>query len=142
MIEADSKEIFLYGVIGPDFFDEGISQNEFKQALDGISGNELDLFISSPGGDVDTGISIINQLERWKGKGGTVNVFIDSIAASMGSGIAMSGDTITMADNALMMIHAPYSVAIGNAEELRATADVLDKYQEIVKMSYMNLGSP
>lgn len=132
MIEYDKKEVYLYGAIGDE-----ITATSFREALKGIE-KDLDLYISSPGGDVEDGTAIINQLRRFKETGGKVNVFIDALAASMASGIAMEGDTVSMAENSLMMIHAPWTVAIGNADDFRATAEMLDKVQDALSLAYQH----
>nr|WP_262504354.1 ClpP-like prohead protease/major capsid protein fusion protein [Sphingobium sp. KCTC 72723] len=82
--------------------------------------------INSPGGYVMEGLAIFNAIVGAKAAGRKVTVHIDGLAASMASVIAMAGDEIIMADNALMMIHNPWDVAIGDARELRAAADKLD----------------
>ncbi len=116
-------EIFLYDVIG-DFWGEGISAKMFSQVLADIGEvDEINLRINSPGGDVFDGYAIYNQLLRNRAN---VVVDIDGLAASIASVIAMAGDDIRMADNALFMIHNPYSMAMGDAEELRKQADMLD----------------
>ncbi len=135
MLTSDENTIYLYDVIGRDLFGEGIGSVEFKSALEGIADN-AQLFINSPGGDVQEGIAIINLIRRFKESGRRVDVFIDSVAASMASGIAMEGDSITMADNSLMMIHAPWTMAAGNSRDMGETADFLDKVQGALSVTY------
>ena len=89
--------------------------------------------ISSPGGSVDEGRLIYNALKRYKGG---VDVVVDSSAYSIASYIAMAGERVVMAKNAMMMIHNPWTMAFGNAEELRKTADVLDKYRDSIVDAY------
>ena len=91
----------------------------------------INLHINSPGGSVFEGISIYNQLKQNKA---TVNVYVDGLAASIASVIAMSGDTIFMPENSMMMIHNPWTMTMGNAKELRKQADDLDRVgQQSVK---------
>lgn len=65
-----------------------------------------------------------------------VDVQVDGAAISCAGYIAMAGDTVTMAENAMLMIHAPWGIAVGNSAELRDQADVLDKYASAMATSY------
>lgn len=87
----------------------------------------LHVHINSPGGDVQGGINIANALrEQQTSKGRTVETYIDGMAASIASVIAMAGSKVHIADNALVMIHDPWGIEIGNAAAMRKYADVLD----------------
>src|SRR5690606_37040464 len=94
----------------------------------------INLYINSSGGSVFEGIAIHNMLKRHKAK---INVHIDALAASIASVIAMSGDTIFMPKNSMLMIHHAWTFAIGNAEQLRKTADDLDRITNSSKQSYL-----
>lgn len=126
-----AAEIQIYDEIGM----WGISAKNFANDLKALGDDikVLDVHISSPGGSVIDGNAIYNSLVNHQAR---VNVFIDSVALSMGSVIAMSGDHIFMAENALMMIHNPFGMAMGDAEELRKTADVMDKMKNSLIKSY------
>lgn len=109
-----------------------------QQVIDLISnadGKQINLHINSYGGDVFAGIAICNQLKNYKGK---VVAHIDSIAASAASVIAMGADEIIMPNNATMMIHNAWTYTAGNAKELRAEADRLEKINISVRQSYMD----
>ena len=67
-----------------------------------------------------------------------VNIYIDALAASIASVIAMSGDTIFMHKNSFLMIHNSWVMTIGNAEELRKTADLLDKTDGVSNTAYLD----
>jgi ATP-dependent protease ClpP protease subunit len=116
-------EILLYGIIGDEW--DGL---DAKTIFGLIAGGDDDIVahINSPGGYVMEGLAIYNAFAGAKAAGRKVTIHIDGLAASMASVIAMAGDEIIMADNALMMIHNPWDVAIGDARELRAAADKLD----------------
>lgn len=86
--------------------------------------SQLDVYLNSGGGSVIEGLNIYNMLKRHPA---AVNIFIGGIAASMGSVIAMAGDRVVMPENALMMVHNPWGGAVGDADELRKIADILDK---------------
>ncbi len=125
-----NAEIYVYDEIG--FW--GITAKDFARDLKEIDPkSEINLRINSPGGSVTDGIAIFNLLKNHKA---TVNVYVDGLAASMASVIAMAGDTITMPENALMMIHNPWGGAMGDADELRKTADVLDKMKVALISAY------
>ncbi|TGA95715.1 Clp protease ClpP [Sporolactobacillus shoreae] len=94
----------------------------------------INLHINSPGGSVFEGVAIGNMLKQNKAQ---VNVFVDGLAASIASVIAMAGDHIAMPANAMMMIHNPWSYVVGNAADMRKEADDLDHINESMKQTYL-----
>jgi len=125
-----ATEIYVFDEIGY----WGVTAKDFARDLKEVNPNgAIDLHINSPGGSVTDGIAIYNLLKNHKSQ---VNVIIDGLAASMASVIAMAGDTITMPENALMMIHNPWGGAMGDANELRKTAEVLDKMKQALISAY------
>ena len=127
-------EIFIYDDIGSGFFSDGVTPKSFAEDLKALGAvRTLNIFINSPGGSVFDGVSIYNQIKRHKAR---KNVFIDGIAASIASVIAMAGDEINIAANGFMMIHEPWSCACGNASDLRRTADQLDKINDSILNTY------
>lgn len=133
---ADSAEIFIYGDIGENWDGETIAAREFVAALDGVNADYLTVRINSFGGSVTDGLAIYNALKR-KGQRSAIAVEIDGIAASIASLIAMAGDTVTMAENSLLMIHAPWGVSIGNAGDMREMAATLDRHAEAMASAYV-----
>jgi len=117
--KGDSTDIQLYNEIG--FF--GVTAQEFVAELRNVSTRSIDLHVNSPGGDVFDGIAIHNALKQHPAK---VNVIVDGIAASIASVIAMAGDSIRMAGGSLMMIHEPFAMVIGDATDMRKSAEALD----------------
>lgn len=114
------------------------SAQSFKRELDALGEiKTLNVYINSPGGDVFEGNAIYNILCR-KAKKCTVNVYVDGLAASIASAIAMAGTKIIMPNNAMMMIHNVWTYTWGNANELREVADALDKINTTVKQAYLN----
>lgn len=92
---------------------------------------DVTVYINSPGGDVMAGAEIYTALREHSANGkGQVTVKVSGIAASAASIVAMAGDEILMSPVAYMMIHNPWTVAAGNAQELRKQADVLDVISE------------
>ena len=113
----------------------GISAKQFAEDLKGLKNiKEINLRLNSEGGSVFDGHAIFNALRNHDAR---VVVDIDGLAASIASIIAMAGDEIRMAENAFMMIHDPWVVAAGTAEELRSQADVMDKVQEKLVNTYV-----
>lgn len=102
----------------------GVSAKSFLDDLRTVTTDEVDVEINSPGGDVFAGLAIYNGL---RASGKKINVKVLGLAASAASLVAMAGDTIEMPENAFMMVHNPWGFAMGGADEMRNTADVLDK---------------
>lgn len=112
----------------------GIRARDFIRDLQGLGEvDEIRLSIHSPGGDVFDGIAIHNVLRNHAAR---KIVSIEGLAASMASVIAMAGDEIHMPENAFMMIHNPWSLAIGDAETMRKEADLLDKVRSTLVAAY------
>ena len=103
----------------------GISASAFMRDLRGMGElDEINLSIHSPGGDVLDGWAIYNSLKSNKAR---VTARVEGLAASMASVILMAADTVEIPENAYIMIHNPWGFAMGDAEEMRDTADLLDK---------------
>jgi ATP-dependent Clp endopeptidase proteolytic subunit ClpP len=122
-------ELSLYDEIGSF----GIGAKEFIAELKEHKDQHIHLRINSPGGEIVEGSAIYNALTRHKGG---LTVHIDALAASMASVIAMSGDPVYMADNALLMIHNPWTLAAGEAKDLRKQADLLDTMKSNLIRAY------
>lgn len=134
---ANSADIYIYGDIYDSWWDDesnsAISLKDKLLSLGDIS--EINLHINSLGGDVFEGIAMFNLLKQHKA---IVKVYIDGVAASIASVIAMAGDTIYMPKNSMMMIHNCWTGACGNSKEFRKIADDLDKIMEASIESYMS----
>lgn len=122
-------ELQLYGIIESEtWWGDEVTPQTFKNELDSLGDiSELNVYINSDGGDVFAGQAIHSMLKRHKAH---VNVYVDGIAASIASVIAMAGDTVYMPRNAMMMIHSPWTIAAGNAKDFRKMADDLDAARE------------
>ena len=132
-----SAEVFIYGDIGESWSEETITAKQFIKDMAAIDADELAVRINSVGGSVHDGLAIFNTLRRHKA---SVTVSIDGLAASIASLIAMAGDRNEMAENAMVMIHAPWALAGGNASTLREMADTLDVYAAAMAKSYVREG--
>jgi ATP-dependent Clp protease, protease subunit len=128
--ESNGAEVVIYDEIGA----YGVSAKGFLAELGALPyGTPLALRLNSPGGSVFDAVAIYNALQRHSG---TVTVWIDGIAASAASYIAMAGDEIVMPENAFLMIHDPAGVVMGTAIDMRAMAEALDKIKGSLLQGY------
>lgn len=131
----DALEMLLYGDIGESWYSEGITANGIKNKIAAAGPHsKIRLRINSFGGDAFEGVCIGNYL---KSTGKPIEVCVDGLAASAASIIAMCGDTIKMAPNALMMVHNASTGVYGYASEMRKVADVLDTISGAVAQTYV-----
>lgn len=132
--KSDRAEIWLYEQIGEDFWSGGgVTSKKFQEELAAIKAKQIELHINSPGGSVFEGVTIYNLLKQHEAK---ITTFIDGLAASIASVIALAGDSVVMAANALFMIHNPSGVVFGTSSDMRKTADVLDKIRSTMSGVY------
>jgi ATP-dependent Clp endopeptidase proteolytic subunit ClpP len=127
--DGDTTVIDIYDEIG--WF--GVTAAEFVKDLRQVTTPKIELHLNSPGGDVFDAIAIYNGLRQHKAQ---VHVLVDSLAASAASFIAMAGDKVTAMANAMMMIHDPLGLVIGNAADMRELADLLDKHGDNIASIY------
>lgn len=121
----DVAEVCLYGIIGDDFFSEGLDAKTFRAQLKAVKARTLNLRIHSPGGSVFEADAMVAALDEYR-KRGRVEVDIDGLAGSCASYIACCGDVVRISANGKFMIHNPYAGVMGDAAELRRKADLLD----------------
>jgi len=111
----------------------GISASDFTKELRDIKASSIDVHINSPGGECYDGLAIFNALRSHKAN---VTVYIDGLAASAASFVAMAGDRIVAERNASLMIHNAHAVGVGDADDMRKLADVLDKMSGTIANIY------
>jgi ATP-dependent protease ClpP protease subunit/phage major head subunit gpT-like protein len=128
-----AAEVFIYGDIGESWSEESVTAAAFVREISALDVDTLTVRLNSYGGSVADGLAMYNALKRHKA---SVTVAIDGIAASIASLVAMAGDTVEMAENALLMVHAPWGVAAGNAAAMREFADTLDIWAQAMATSY------
>jgi ATP-dependent protease ClpP protease subunit len=127
---ASGAEVLIYDEIGA----YGVTAKGFLAELGALPNDAaLDLRLNSPGGSVFDAVAIFNALKRHAGE---ITVWIDGIAASAASYIAMAGDSVVMPQNAFLMIHDPSGLVMGTAEDMRSTAEALDKVKGSLIMGY------
>lgn len=130
----NKNELFIYGDISSIKSDDSVTSLDVREFLNNADKNKpLIVRLNSAGGEIAEGMTIHNMLERFNND---VHIYVDGLAASIASVIAMSGSKVYMARNASMMIHNASTGIMGNSNDLRKTADVLDKMNVTIKNSY------
>lgn len=135
-----AAEIVIYGDIvndawkGWNWCESDVYPSDIRQMLDDMNGKDLFVRINSGGGDVFAGFAIANMIERYQGR---THAVIDGLCASIATQIALACDSVEMPENAYFMMHRPFSEASGTAEDIRKTADLLDKLQEGIESRYV-----
>lgn len=132
--EDGGADLYLEGEIADKtWYVDEVTPEMFRAELQNAEGRDITVWINSPGGDVFAASMIYTALMEHKGG---VTVKIEGLAASAASVIAMAGDRVLMAPTAYMMIHDPWTVVCGNAEDVRHQADVLDEVAEGLVLAY------
>mgnify|MGYP004460840289 CR=1 FL=1 len=138
----NSADLCFFGDINSEslgewqkYYPEDKAPQDVKEFLDQLENvSKINVHINSGGGSVFGGIAIYNMLKRFDAE---ITVYVEGLAASIASVIAMAGDKIIIPANAQMMIHKPSSCAWGNADEMRKEADILDGCQKVILTTYM-----
>lgn len=127
------RTLFLNGEISDEtWYGDEVTPQLFKNELNAGSGN-ITVWINSPGGDVFAAAQIYNMLRDYKG---SVTVKIDGIAASAASVIAMAGDTVYVSPVAMIMIHNPATIAVGEAKDMERASAMLGEVKESILNAY------
>ncbi len=132
---SDTAEMRIYGPIGGGWFEDGVTAQDVADALDSLDSKvkTLNVHMDSPGGSINEGFTIYNRLAQHRA---TVNMFVDGWAASAASVILMAADTRHIAENGMVMIHQGWGVTIGNKQDHRQTADLLNKLDDQIASTY------
>lgn len=129
----EERTLVLNGQISDEtWFGDEVTPKLFQKELDAGTGN-ITVWINSPGGDVFAAAQIYNMLMEYKGD---VTVKVDALAASAASVIAMAGTTVLMSPVAMMMIHNPMTIAIGDSKEMQKAGEMLDEVKESIMNAY------
>lgn len=133
--DTTEAELLIYGDIGDSWWGESVTALSVVQQLQALDAatTQINIRINSYGGSVSDGIAIYNALKRHNAR---KVVTVDGVAMSSASLIAMAGDEVQMPSTSLMMIHAPWGIAQGNAQDMRVMADVLDTYASAMAGAY------
>ena len=124
-VENTSDTITIYGVIGEDWFGEGVTLKRIDAALRAIGDKPVDVYINSPGGDMFEGIAIYNRLREHSQP---VTTKVLGLAASAASVIYLAGAQRQVASSAFLMIHNCWTWLAGNRHYLRDVADDLQEF--------------
>lgn len=126
---SDTLDIYIYSDIDSCWWNpDAMSANKFRKELEAHKdAKQINLYVNSMGGSVAEGVTIFNQIRRHSAK---VTAYIDGFACSIASVIPMAADEVVMGENAMLMIHNPWTFAMGNSKDLRKAADDLDKVRE------------
>ncbi|MFI0768620.1 head maturation protease, ClpP-related [Streptomyces sp. NPDC021218] len=124
-----AAEVVIYDEIG--WF--GVTAEDFMAELRGLDVGEITLRVNSPGGEIFDGIAIHNLLRSHRAQ---VTTYVDSLAASIASVIALAGDRVIMQPHSQMMIHDGSGLSIGNAQDMREMADLLDRQSDNIAEVY------
>lgn len=132
-----SADLYFYGDIVSDFWGAWEDEDQYPAAVRDFlrdhGGKSLNIYINSSGGAVFAGMAIYNMLRRYNGY---KTVYVDGVAASIASVIALAGDRVVVPSNAYMMIHKPWGMCVGNADDMRKQADDLDRIEEGIMNVY------
>ena len=134
--EQEERTLYLNGIIAGNgtWYGDNVTPAAFKEELHGSGENSpVTVWIDSPGGDVFAAAEIYNALKEYKGH---VTIKIGSIAASAASVIAMAGDVVLISPVGQIMIHNPWTFSIGDSEEMRRAAEMLDSVKESIINAY------
>lgn len=136
-MKGDDATIYIYDAIVSNEAEAqswgGVSAEALVPQIRALKGGTINLRINSPGGDVFAAQAIVAAIRDTKAK---VVAHIDGFAASAATVIATAADQIEISDGALYMIHCGWTMAIGNASDMRSTADLLDKVDETIVNQY------
>ena len=131
--DTGSRTLVLNGQISDEtWFGDEVTPGLFRDELQSCEG-DITVWINSPGGDVFAAAQIYNMLMEYPGN---VDVRIDGIAASAASVIAMAGNNVSMSPVAMMMIHNPMTVAMGDKKVMQQAIDMLDEIKESIINAY------
>lgn len=137
--DGDIVDLLIYSVVGDlGALDPSDETNVTARAIASAirkapNAKRINVHLNSEGGNVADGLAIYNNLTAHKAE---VRTFVDGLALSSASLIAMAGDTVTMRRGSLMMIHNPWTLAIGDGRAMRKQAKTLDKFQSAIASVY------
>ena len=134
--EAEAVNIQIYDEISSDdFWGDVVTAKAINDEIEKANGKPLNIHINSYGGEVFEGFAIYNNLKSYTGR---KVVYVDGIAASIASVIAMAGDEVYMNKASMLMIHNASGVAVGNAEEMKKVVNALEQINEVIRDVYKN----
>lgn len=134
-VTSENSELIIEGEISSEsWYGDESTPTQLREELAKHSG-DLTVHINSPGGDVFAGVAMFNALKKHNG---SITIVVDSLAASIASIISMAGDRIVMAEGSMMYVHKPWTAVVGNSDEMREAANVLEKLADNLVDIYVN----
>lgn len=128
-----SADLYFYGDIVSSWYGAWDDTDQYPEKVRDFlkehENKDLNIYLNSGGGSVFAGIAIYNMLKRHNG---AKTVYVDGLAGSIASVIAMAGDRIVVPKNSFIMIHKPLVGVVGNANDLREQADLLDNIEQAI----------
>ncbi len=134
---ADALDLYIYDVIGPDFWDEGVRASDLVKQIKASKSASIICHINSPGGNFFDGISIFNALKE---SGKPVTTVTDGIAASIASVIFTAGTTRRMGIGTMLMVHNAWGVSVGDFEDMAKMSTALKLANEQLVGIYAGCG--
>lgn len=132
-VESNGSELIIEGVVSSEsWWGDEVTPKQLRDELKEHSG-DITVSINSGGGDVFAGVAMYNALKQHDG---SVTVRVDGLAASIASVIAMAGDKIIMSPGSMMMIHKPWTFAIGNSDEMDKVKEILNGIEKSIMPIY------
>lgn len=132
--DGSTAKLTIYGDIGESWWDDSVSAKDVERELKNITTSKIDVHINSYGGDVFDGVTIYNQLKNHSAE---VTIYVDGVAASAASLIAMAADNLYMNTGSLLMIHEASTFAWGNKGEIQKTLNALEGIDKSIVDIYM-----
>lgn len=133
--KENGADITIFGDITSfPWTESDVSSYQLSKEIAGLDVDTINVHLNSYGGEVSEGLAIYNSLKRHKAK---VKTYCDGFACSIASVIFMAGDERIMSNASILMVHNPWTHAEGNAQELRKTAEDLEKMSQVSVNAYM-----
>lgn len=132
---GDETTVYLYGpIVSDNYWGDGVAAIDFVKALAGIDAKTIHLRLDSPGGEVFAGQSMAQAIREHPAN---IVAHIDGLAASAASWVALAADEVVISQGGMIMIHQAQGIAVGNAADLRGTADLLEKVDSVLVAGYV-----
>jgi ATP-dependent protease ClpP protease subunit len=132
--EPSATDLWIYDIIGDDWYDPSLTAKELCQTIAAIDTDEIVLHLASPGGSASDGMAIYNALASHPAK---VTSRVEGWTGSIATVVALAGEQVLMFDNCFWAIHNPLGIEIGDARVHREYADFLDQVAALMTRVYM-----
>lgn len=135
--DGDEATIYIYDVIGFDFWSGGgITAAKFVEDLNAIQSDKISIRFNSPGGDVFEARTMVSAMRAARAKGKTITAYVDGLAASAASFMAVNADEVQIADGGFLMVHNAWTLAMGDRNDMLNMATLLEKIDGTIADDY------